>query len=119
MSGTPGWKVGNTITIEGDTALIHVPRRNGTMDYIMIDAEDVERVQEYTWGIETACRSRKCPSLPTVTATWWAHWGLDPTGTRLNPQYVEYLMGIPIGRTELDPSETRRFRSKLRKRFGS
>lgn len=51
MSGTPGWKVGNTITIEGDTALIHVPRRNGTMDYIMIDAEDVERVQEYTWGI--------------------------------------------------------------------
>lgn len=51
MSGTPGWKVGNTITIEGDTALIHVPRKNRTVDYIMIDAEDIERVQEYTWGI--------------------------------------------------------------------
>jgi hypothetical protein len=30
---------------------------------------------------------------------------------RLNPQWVEWLMGWPIGHTDLKPSETVKFRS--------
>ena len=37
----------------------------------------------------------------------------NPTGGQLNPNWVEWLMGWPIGWTDLKPLETDRFQSWL------
>ena len=42
-----------------------------------------------------------------------------PTGGKLNPPWVEWLMGYPIGWTELKPWATQWFRSKREKRLKS
>ena len=42
----------------------------------------------------------------------------DAKNGRLNPQWVEWLMGWPLGWTELQPLETGRFREWLQQHGG-
>jgi len=55
------------------------------------------------------------PDLPVMVAL---RTGPTPQGFygRLNPDWTEWLMGIPTGWTELQPKETHKFRNALLKR---
>ena len=59
----------------------------------------------------TACPSninRKTPGLGTLAA-----WGVLGTPGRLNPDWVEWLMGWPLGWTDLKPLATAKYHSWL------
>ena len=44
--------------------------------------------------------------------------GIIPAGGKLNPRWVEWLMGWPVGHTELKPSATGKSRSRPRRHSG-
>jgi hypothetical protein len=52
--------------------------------------------------------NRRTPGLGTLAA-----WGKLGTPGRLNPSWVEWLMGWPVGWTDLKPSEMGKFHSWL------
>lgn len=52
--------------------------------------------------------TRKSPGIAVIVGA--------ESGGQLNPEWVEWLMGLPIGSTELEPWVTEWFLSKREKR---
>ena len=93
---------------------------------------------EYVLMTDRACRSKRDRYWPTPTASAYKGWspnhnrantddrldysvereafqpGQQTPPMRLNPEWVEWLMGVPIGHTGLKPLETGKYQEWLR-----
>jgi hypothetical protein len=92
--------------------------QSGACSVLLMPAHLISEIESGYWPTPTAHNAKECDApaeatLNTPTLTHQARGGDKTQPKYLNPTWVEWLMGWPLGWTDLKPLATDRFQQWL------
>lgn len=115
------WPTPNCAGYRSDGELLLLSRKLSTREeYLAMTDRACNSKRERFWPTPTACMSKGSSEAALTRKSGRSrendrldHAVMASTGGRLNPEWVEWLMGWPIGWTDLKPLETDRYQEWL------